>query len=148
MNAFSSCSEAVLQVPPMCLYFKKLVLKNKRQPATQKCFISQRASVSINVKVSTWVYKSSYFGNVGHMLIILSEKKQAVLTLISLKDIIKTHWILDRQEAHSPLLCTPPCLVCHPIHIWGKKSNFLKHCQKYQKVNFNKLLFIQLPTQT
>ena len=41
--------------------------------------------------------KGSYFGNVGHMLIIFSEKLVALI-LIRLKGIINTNVILDRQE--------------------------------------------------
>ena len=42
--------------------------------------------------------RGSYFGNVGHMLIILSEKELVALILVPLEGIIKTNGVLDTQQ--------------------------------------------------
>ena len=52
----------------------------------------------MNEKVNFCVYKRLLLGNVGHMLINLSEKEQVALTLILLKGITTTCGMLDRQE--------------------------------------------------
>lgn len=86
----------------------------------------------MNGKVNFWVYKRLLLGNVGHMLINLSEKEQAALTLILFKGITKTCGMQDRQKGQNPLLCTPSCPVCYSI-IYDEKKRFIRILSKISK---------------
>lgn len=65
------------------------------------------------MKTSTSSYtRGSSLGNVGHMLIILSEKELVALIPIPIKEIIKTYGVLERRDS---LLCYTFHLTLHSI---------------------------------